>query len=259
MIATADPPPAAGTTTVAGPMEPVRGTDLTTASNITVFGTLIWYGPLVGLATFAYAIVVVCVSTWGEIDTSLWASVVAGWQRWPIGVTGFLMISTFSRMFVLNGVSRHRLRDAAVVTMAVFTTLSGAHVTLGFLVERMIYDRNDWPQMNDAREITFGAIGYGTVLLAYTLAAAAYFVSGWLLGIAFSPDRSIVAGVATVPLAAIPVLACELIVSPVAGGAQVDALGRLAMPLWIGAPITAALIVVAVLVARRLTLGVVVR
>ena len=234
--------------------------DVGTAAFMTTFGTLIWFGPLLVLAGVAFGIVVTCVAIWGEVDTSLWASVVAGWQRWPLGVCGFLMISTFSRMFVVNGVTRRRLGDASTVTLVVLSVLSAGYVTAGFLVERVIYDANDWPQMNDERQLTFGAIGYGTILVGHLLVAAAYFVSGWLVAAAFHRDCDVVGVVLMLPLAALPVVACELLVAPTAGGAQIDALDEvMSITLWAGVPITLAVIGAAVVAARRLTLDVVVK
>lgn len=259
MIGTADPSTTPDTTPGddAVAADPV---DLGTAASMTTFGALIWYGPLLALVAVAYVIVVVCVSIWGDVETSLWVSVAAGWQRWPIGVCGFLMISTFSRMFVVNGVTRRRLGDAAAVSLVLLSALSGLFVTLGFLIERVVYDANDWPQMNDERNLTYGAIGYATVLLTYTVVAAGYFVSGWLLGIVFSRDSDIVVAVLSVPLAIIPVAVCELLLTPTGGGAQIDVLSDLmSLSLWVSAPITIAVIVGAVYAARRATLDVVVK
>lgn len=254
MIGTADP--ISSVETNADPAEPV---DLGTAASITTLGTLIWFGPLLALVAVVYAIVVACVSIWGEVDTSLWVSVAAGWQRWPVGVCGFLMISTFSRMFVFNGVTRRRLGEAATVSFVLLSALSGVYVTLGFLIERVVYDANGWPQMNDEREMTYGAIGYATVLLTYTVVAAAYFVGGWLLGTAFHRDCDAV-GLAAVPLAIIPVVVSEFLVAPEGGGAQIDVLSDVtSMSLWASTPITLAVIAGAVYLARRATLGVVVK
>lgn len=259
MIGTADPSTVADTPPDDDAIAAAQ-VDLGTASSVTIFGTLIWLGPLLGLVAVAYAIVVVCVAIWGDIDTSLWVSIAAGWQRWPLGVIGFLMIATFSRMFVENGVTRRRLGDAATVSLVLLSTLSGTYITLGFLIERVVYDTNDWPQMNDERNLTYGAIGYATVLLTYTVVAAAYFVSGWLLGIVFNRDRDIVVAVLSVPLAIIPVAVCELLVTPMVGGAQIDVLSDLmSLSLWVSTPITIAVIVGAVYAARRATLDVIVK
>lgn len=234
--------------------------DLGTATSMTMFGNLIWFGPLLAFVAVGYTVVVVCVSIWGEIDTSLWVSIAAGWQRWPIGVCGFLMIATFARMFVVNGVTRRRLGDAATVSLVLFSLLSGVYITVGFVIERFVYDANDWPHMNDERNLTYGAIGYGTVLLTYTAAAAAHFVSGWLLGVLFNRDRDIVVAVLCVPLALVPAAVCELLLTVVSGGGQIEALGDLmSMSLWVSTPITLAVIVGAVFVARRITLDVVVK
>lgn len=259
MIGTADP----SDTLSAGPDGIVVGSDpvdLGTATSMTTFGSLIWLGPLLGLVAVAYIVIVACVSIWGETDTSLWVSVAAGWQRWPIAVCGFLIISTFSRMFVVNGVTRRRLGDAATVTLVLFSLLSGTYITVGFVIERLVFDANGWPQMNDERNLTYGAIGYATVLLTYTAVAAAYFVTGWLIAILFNREADIVVAVLGIPLALVPAAVCEFLLTPIGGGGQIQALGDLmTMPMWISTPITLAVIAAAVVAARRATLSVVVK
>lgn len=259
MIGTADPSDIVSATPddhVTVSNDPV---DLGTAASMTIFGNLIWLGPLLALVAVVYAVVVACVSIWGDIDVSLWVSIAAGWQRWPIAVCGFLMISTFSRMFVVNGVTRRRLGDAATVTLMLFSVLSGVYITAGFLVERAVYGANDWPQLNDQRNITYAAIGYGTVLLTYTVVAAAYFVGGWLLGIVLNRDRDIVT-VVGILLALLPAAVCEILLTPMGGGGQVQALdGLMSLPLWVSTPITLTVIIGAVFAARRATLDVVVK
>src|SRR5690606_20540717 len=121
MIGTADPSSSVATTTDDGTTVERSPVDLGTAASVTTFGTLIWLGPLLGVVAVVYAVVVTCVSIWGEVDTSLWSGIAAGWQRWPVGVSGFLMIAVSSRMFVENGVTRRRLGEAATVSMLVFS------------------------------------------------------------------------------------------------------------------------------------------
>jgi hypothetical protein len=195
---------------------------LSDAASIITLGQLAWLAWVWLTVTVIYGIVLAAVARWGEVDESLWQSIVAGWQRWLLFSCGVVAMTMFMRMLVRNGATRALFSSAVAVAMAVIAACSTALVTAGFAVERLVYDRYDWPQ----------EVGTGTLLewsdlsrvaIEFTIAGLAYFVSGWLVGAGFCRFGP-AGGVAFILPSLIPVGLCELTLSTDFSGAYDDSL-----------------------------------
>lgn len=223
---------------------------LTTTSMISVIGHLTWLGALWAVVAVGYSAGLGAIAIWGSLDESLWAEAVAGWQRWPIGGAGVTMATVFGPMFITNGVTRARLAQSAIGSMIVLAVLGSLYVTIGFAIESAVFDANDWThRVNDMR--LFDEVGLWRAGLSYALVFAAYFVGGWLVGLAF--HRVGWLAMLFVPLAAVPAVVSEVCLM-LDFGTQFDVLDQTStMPLWLGAAISAAVTAACAVGASRWT------
>jgi hypothetical protein len=228
---------------------------LAPSTGILVFGHLAWLGLVWLAATVIYAVVVVCVARWGSVDESLWQSVVAGWQRYVIFGAGITVATTFMRMLVRNGVTRRTLSHAAALAMGVIASAVAIWNVVGFSVERVVYDANGWPQ----RLRTDAVLEWGDLpraALDTGLVVAAYYATGWIVGMCFY-RWGVLGGVVRLLPALVPAAMMELVISPDFGGIDVDvaASWRDRPPVLVSVAAGAAVLAVTVWIARRLTQG----
>ena len=161
---------------------------LSVTSRIAVVGHLTWLAGMWALVAVGYAIAIGAISIWGSIDQSLWEQGFAGWQRWPIGAAGLMMATVYGPMFITNGVSRTRLARSTIVTMIVIAVVGSIYVMAGFAIEAAVFDANGWThKVNDIR--SFDDVGMARIGLGFLLVFAAYFVGGWIVGVAFQTRR----------------------------------------------------------------------
>lgn len=224
---------------------------LSDTASMTTIGTFAWLGWLWLVVAVAFGLLLVGVAIWGGPDHSIWESFAAGWQRWPIAGSGFTMTIVFTPMFVVNGITRARLAQSAMVAGGVISVCGAVYLTVGFLVERAVFDGNDWAHLG-SNERTVTATGFGPILLTYVLIHAAYFVSGWLASIAFN-RLGPVFFVPLLPVAALPAAAAELMLS--SHGVSRDQYrfldGADDLSLWVAAPLTLAVVAIAAAIASR--------
>ena len=205
--------PAGGSATAVAtrpaPARPVRPAPLSVTASITTFGTLAWLGWLWLLAAVGYGIALTVLAFVGERDTSLWQTVIVGWQNWPVLAAGISMVPTFGPMLITNGVTRARLASSAAITMIVLGVLGGLFVAGGFAVESLVFADQGWP-----RRLS-GGMGFDGVAMPIQLGVAqgigfaAWFVSGWLIGLAhhqLGPGLVVALVPALIPAAAAEIL-----------------------------------------------------
>ena len=226
---------------------------LSETSSITTFGTLAWLGWLWALVVVAFVLTLIGLALWGDPAHSIWEPFGAGWQRWPISGAGFSMVRMFAPVFVVHGITRRRLAQSACVTGIVVACSGALLVVVGFLAERLVYDAHDWSHLG-SNDHTIGSRGFATLLAVFVLGHAAYFVSGWLAGLAFN-RLGVPRFVVLLPLAALPAAVSELMLAKFGTGTNnLDVLGPLTNgPLWIAAPVTAAVTLAAAVLAGRWT------
>jgi hypothetical protein len=232
---------------------------LSTTMWIPTMGTLVWLAPLWAVTAIGNGIALWAIARWGSIDQSLWLQAFAGWQRWPVAATGFMMVAVFLPLFVTNGATRRRLNQSALVTMGVIVTIVTAVVAAGFAVERLVYDRQDWLHaINADGTRTVSDIGYPTIVLGFLLGLIAWFIGGWL--VAAGAYRFGWLGVPPAFIAAvIPIAAVEFLVFNASEMTQFDFLDNVGVPsMWIGVPVAIGVLVLAATLTARLTRSVVV-
>jgi hypothetical protein len=240
-----------GTPTAPRPT-PVRA-PLVPAAETVIGGQLAWLGFVWLAATVVYAVVIASVARWGEVDESLWQSVVAGWQRYVIFGAGVTIATTFLRMLVRNGVTRGTVSSASTISMGVIAVLVGLWQMAGYAAERLVYEANDWTHALRSTAL-FGWDDLPRVGIDNALVVAAYYGSGWVVGICFY-RWGVIGGFVRLLPALVPAALIELVVSPDFGGIDVDVLASWrdrpnpAVTLALGGAVLAA----TSWVARRLT------
>lgn len=253
----------AATTSTAGTTDPTGPPALSTTAALTTFGTLAWVWLVWAVAGVLFVGILVAVRVWGELDESLWHPLGAGAQRWLFLVVGFTMVSEFGRMFIVNGVTRAQLARSALIAGAVVCPLGGAVAVAGYVVEGLAFDSFDWPHVlgahDDARTAVDDAVdplgSVGAVVRLYgehVLTLAAFFVTGWLLGVAYRSLPRDEAHFFLLP----SLLPAGTAVLLVRGDSFVFGfLDRLALDAnpWLGASITAAVVVAGAAIAARTT------
>jgi hypothetical protein len=227
---------------------------LTTTSSMTLFGTLIWLGPLFTVVFVANAITLAAVATWGSLDESIWMAIGAAWQRWPIAASGFTMTVVFVPMFVTNGITRRRLGQSATVTMALVGALGAAVVTAGFAVESMVFDAEGWTHiMSEDGGRLISDIGLPTIFGTFALVNAAFFASGWLAATALR-RLGWMLFIPFLVVALVPAAAVEFLLTNGFGPTQFGFLEPFDAPtLWVGVPVAIAVIAATILVSARWT------
>lgn len=223
------------------------------ASGIVFFGTVAWIAYIWLLTTIAYAIVIFSVGRWGSVETTLWQPVASNWQRYVVFGAGVTISTTFLRMLVRNGATRRMLSVGATVTMTALAAILAMWNVAGYTVEKWIYDANGWPQGLRSDDL-FAWSDLPRVALDSGLIIAAYFVSGWIVGIGYHRWGPFGGTLRLLP-GLVPAVATELLVDPDFGGMQLDVVTD-----WLPKPglaVTAvaggAVLVAAVIAARRLT------
>jgi len=226
---------------------PARPAPFTTTASITTFGTLAWLGWVWLLSALGYGISLTVIAFVHERDSSLWEGI-ARWQNWPIFAAGISMVPTFARLLVTNGVTRARMASSAIATMVVLGVLGALFVTAGFTVDSLVFAGQDWPRVLAAGRPFDGVAAPIELGVVHGLRFAAWFVAGWLVGMAHHQlGPGLV--VCLVP-ALIPAAAAEFLLRD---GLDIGFLGDWGLPLAVGLPVVAAIVAVSAFTAHRLT------
>lgn len=228
---------------------------LATTASVTTYGHLAWLGWVwlaVGVIVSGIAVVVGAFAD-GELTQSIWEDAAAGWQRWLVLAAGVSTTSTFAPMLVGNGVTRARLSASVTVTMVVLAVIGSLFIAAGYLVEGVVFSLNDWSHVLGDGGQTIGGRMIAGLAARHAITLAAYFASGWLIGIGFYRFGRELAIVLILP-SLVPAALVELLL--IDGGASVSfgpLDGMSGPPLVVGAPTSAAVIALAALVAGRYT------
>lgn len=235
---------------------PADTASLPSTAALTTIGTLAWAGWLWGLVIVGNIVALTAVVRWGSMDESLWTSVFAGWQQWPMAGAGFTMVVVFIPMMVTNGVTRRRVAQAAAVTMVLLSAFLGAIITLGYAIEARVYEGQAWPHLlrDDGRSAA--EVGYPSIFAAHVLYMALVFAAGWMVAAVLYRF-----GWAAVPLGVFAglasIVALEILVLQDLDLGQLDFLDRFSIDnVGIGLVAATALVALVTTAAMRLTRGV---
>jgi hypothetical protein len=234
---------------------PATPASLADTAGVTTFGHLAWIG-WVWLVTFVVvggALVAIGAFSDGQLTSSLWQGLGAGWQRWILLAAGVTTTSTFAPLLIGNGVTRARMSASASVTMVALAVLGAAFIAAGYLIEGVVFSANDWSHVLDGGGRSIGGRMVAGLAVRHALTLAAYFASGWLIGIGFYRFGRHV-GVPLIVPSIVPVVLVELLFFGGGTEVAVGSLGDLSgPPLAVGAPASALVVAVATMAATRYT------
>ncbi|TCJ38675.1 hypothetical protein [Parafrankia sp. BMG5.11] len=202
---------------------------------VTTGGTLAWVGWVWLLAALGYGAAVAVISFVGERDTSLWQVAVATWQRWLMLAAGTTMTTTFAPMLITNGVIRARLARSVVVCAVAVGLLGGLFLGAGFAVESVVFAGFGWPRALSNGVSFDSAAAVCRLGAAYGLGLSAWFVSGWLAGLARHVRESAFA-ILLVP-ALVPAVLAEGLVLGGVGAFVLPFIPDWRFPFAVGAPV----------------------
>lgn len=232
---------------------------LSTTAQLTTAIHLYWLKYVWMLALVVLAVILIVASVRdATLDDSVWDQIGVGVLRWVIFAAGVTTLSSFAPMFLGNGVTRGQLASSSIVSMAVVSAIGAAVVALGYVIERIVYPRAGWELILRDAETPLDAGTIASRSISMAVLFAAYFVSGWLIGAAFYRYGSNVGLLLIVP-SAIPLLVVDLLLAgPTNMIGGIDAIQRRLGPvddvaLPVALPLSAVIVVVACVAARRAT------
>lgn len=188
---------------------------------------------IVGGAFVLTVAITLLASIFVDVRISGW-DLPAGLSRWYAGGVGVYLTAVFLPLYVAHGRTRREFLAAAPVVVAVVAVLLSATVTLGYVLESVLYGVAGWPQgltgwseplvsEIDASVTTFVTIGSRHLLLM-----TVWLVGGALAGAAFYRQTSL--GLATIPL----LLVVAGVTEAAVGGGTLPQLVRAADAVGIG-------------------------
>jgi hypothetical protein len=220
-----------------------------TASTMTLTH-LSWLAWLWATVAVLFAVAMIIIGNVGELDNSLWRTVVASWQHWVVGWAGLSTTTMFLPMFVGNGVTRARLASSAVVTMIVMSLASATFVLLGYLGEGIAFEVLGWPHVAGSASDAIGGFRPSVELFVdHAITSAGFFTAGWLAGICW--HRWSMTALGALPLIVLPIAIVELALRGRPGVDLIDGLD-LDPGLVVGIAASLAAIVAGCVVAGRL-------
>lgn len=231
---------------------PIGQPPLAETSSIVAFGILSWLGCLWIVVGVLFGIALGVISIVGELESSLWHGAVAGWQRYVVAAAGATSVGFFLRTLVGNGVTRARWAASTAVAGAVLAVLGASFILVGYLGEELVFGANDWRHVIDGDDpVALGGFAdYAEVFVDHLLTLAAFFTSGWLLGVCWS--RWNAAAVPAFVLCLVPVATAEVLLRGQSGVDVVDG-WSFDPPLLLGAAVSIAVTAAGCWAAARLS------
>lgn len=171
----------------------------------------LWYWPIILLVTLTIGFVELRLDA---IDGSIFLGVALSVSSY-LFVMGIIMSTAYLAVHVAAGGTRRAFAVGTAVAGGVTALGSGVVMTLGLLVERLIFQSQGWPLVGDDLVQLYdeamhgGAAGYPLAVLVTTLSCATYFLTGACVGMAYYRWGGW-RGTAALPLVLLPVLVAEL-------------------------------------------------
>lgn len=189
---------------------------------------------------------------YGEPDRSLWVYVSGAPIRWVLLVMGLLVAPSLFRAMVAHGVTRRTFAVASGIAIVLFAVAVAVFAVVGFLVERALYAGGGHPTTVEGTHL-FDSTGQIHLIFAeYALLAAAYLVTGWLIGVGF--QRHWLVGIGFLPVALAPSAVISLALRAQPDGlwspneADID---FLSLPLGVALPLAVAVVALGLLAGQR--------
>lgn len=212
-----------------------------------------WLLAMLAGAAFIVAMVIVFVTNFfRDIEISAW-EVVGSIAPWYVAVMAGWITFTLAPMYVAHGKTRQFVFREWLTTGAFMTVIGAVLMTLGYLLEHMIYNIANFAGRTSPENFFDSATDVPMMMLQYLLHFAVWFVLGGFVGISLYKSDDV--GWISIPIAiALAAAAGTLgysssgfmgIVRRVIPAIDVDSL-------WLQVPILLAVLVFGVLITRKI-------
>ncbi|WP_242454518.1 hypothetical protein [Bailinhaonella thermotolerans] len=173
-----------------------------------LFAAQAWFAAMAWLvlAGVIAVIVLAVVLAAGPPRQSVWeqASQVPRWFTLFVGV---FMVREYLPLYIAHGQTRRRFTGHLALTVLAYAPYAAALVTLGFLLEALVYAAAGWPQALDRAHLYSSPTQVHLVFAEYLVEILAWTSVGCLLGAAFY--RWGAGGILMIPPAAAMILLAE--------------------------------------------------
>ncbi|MFC4059402.1 hypothetical protein ACFOWE_13935 [Planomonospora corallina] len=143
------------------------------------FALLLFAGYVVVVAVIAAG-----VALFGTLSRSAWEAAVQ-LPRWYALFVGVALVREYLPMYVAHGQTRRQFGAQAAVTVALFAPFLSALITLGYLLETLVYGLADRPQILDKVHLFTEPTQVPLVFAEYLLEFVTWIVSGTFIGAGF--------------------------------------------------------------------------
>jgi len=159
--------------------------------------------------TLVVAAIYVLVGLYGNLSTSVWEQATQA-PRWFAGGLGVYLTAVYLPLYITHGQTRRQFATQMPAFVVVLAALLAALITIGFAVERVVYDLGGWLQALERAHLFDGVDQYPVVLLEFWLVFMVWIAAGALVGAAFYRRPGL--GLLLVPVVLAIVAAAELAV-----------------------------------------------
>lgn len=140
------------------------------------FALLVW----AGFVVFVLA-VILTVAYFRDIEVSGWDRAIEVVRWFGLGIGAYVGYSVLP-LHVTHGQTRREFAQQAVVFGLIFTLVLAALVTVGFVLEMVLYQLADWPQEVAEGQLFSSANELHLIFLQSWLLMALWFAGGMLIG-----------------------------------------------------------------------------
>lgn len=221
------------------------------------FGVLFgnyWYAWFWGVMILVYAAIGTGIWLWGSTDISLWETSTNS-TKGTMTALGVMLTPVYLPVMIAAGVTRRSFVVAATSAMASLAVGSSLLVTLGFVIERPIFEAAGIPETLQSDHLYANVSQLHLIFTEALLLQLAYGMSGFLIGLCFYRFGAII-GVLLILPGAVPAGLTE---ATITGGTWFGPDAGVAFgegwPLWVQVVLPVVLIAAAVVTIRAVAIG----
>ncbi|MEU4537026.1 hypothetical protein AB0G15_19370 [Streptosporangium sp. NPDC023825] len=144
-----------------------------------VYTALLWAGFYVLIV-----LITVGVTMFGTLDISVWEAATQ-LPRWLVLFIGVSLMREFLPLYIAHGQTRRQFGAQAAVTVTLYAPAFSALITLGYLLEALLYNLLDRPQTLMNTHLFSSPTQVPLIFAEYLVQGLAWVVAGALMGAAF--------------------------------------------------------------------------
>jgi hypothetical protein len=145
----------------------------------------------------------------GATDKSVW-DIATQSPKYFCAAVGMMVTPAFLSVMVAHGVTRRTFVFAGSLFLTLTAAATSALWVVAYLVERVVFAWQDWPQEFINLHLFDDTSQVGLVFLEFSLFILAHEAAGWLIGTSFY-RFGVWRGIALLPLGVLPAVGSELL------------------------------------------------